>query len=130
MRLHTFTLPTTFLFPFLTLAQFGQFFEQMFHGGGGSHQQQQQQQQQREQDVASDATWYKKTYEGATCSKYLCPGTLACVDKPTHCPCAFPDVEEKYELDTDGIAVCLSKSLEWGRSDTARKVELARKGLL
>ncbi|RPB26697.1 hypothetical protein L211DRAFT_780826 [Terfezia boudieri ATCC MYA-4762] len=124
----------------------------MFHGGGGSHQQHQQhqQQQQREQDVASDASWYKKTYEGATCSKYLCPGTLACVDKPTHCPCAFPDVEEKYELDTDGIAVCLSKSLGggrpqggnvgWevvrerlksgGRSDTERKVELARKGLL
>lgn len=185
MRLPTFALLTTVLFPVVTLAQFGQFFEQMFNGGSPH----QQHQQQREQDVASDASWYKKTYEGgmsppppllsplpglhlhlhlapptqclstdinitnkiATCSKYLCPGTLSCVDKPTHCPCAFPDVEEKYELDTDGIAICLSRSLGgvagpqggnvgWegvrerlksgGTSDTARKVELARKGLL
>lgn len=52
------------LFPLLALAQFGQFFEQMFHGGGGGggHHQ-----QQREQDVASDASWYKKTYEGGSC---------------------------------------------------------------
>ena len=59
MHLPIFTLFTALLFPVLTLAQFGQFFEQMFHGG--SHQQHQHQQQ---QDVASDASWYKKTYEG------------------------------------------------------------------
>lgn len=79
----------------------------------------------------------------ATCSNYLCPGTLACVDKPTHCPCAFPDVEEKFELDPSGLAVCLSRSV-WpagmvgataknvkrGPSYTARKVDLARRGLI
>lgn len=25
----------------------------------------------------------------ATCSKFLCPRTLSCVDKPAHCPCPF-----------------------------------------
>lgn len=99
-------------------------------------------------NVASDSSWYQQTYGGgkyfpcsvrasitnredlriATCSNYLCPGTLACVDKPTHCPCAWPGVEEKFELDADGIAVCLSRG---GRAGfVGRKVELARKGLL
>ena len=62
------------------------------------------------------------------CSKYLCPGTLACVDVPQHCPCAYPDVEDKVELG-NGIAVCASKGgLEAG--ETLKKIELARKGLL
>jgi len=98
-------------------------------------------------NVASDSSWYQQTYGSgkyfprfvrasntnkdlriATCSNYLCPGTLACVDKPTHCPCAWPGVEEKFELDADGIAVCLSRG---GRAGfVGRKVELARKGLL
>lgn len=64
----------------------------------------------------------------ASCSNYLCPGTLACVDKPTHCPCAWPDVEEKFELDPDGMAICVSKSGAEGM--TKLKVDLARKGLL
>ncbi|CAZ86301.1 unnamed protein product [Tuber melanosporum] len=79
-------------------------------------------------NVPSDSSWYRQTYDSATCSNYLCPGTLACVDKPTHCPCAWPGVEEKFELDADGIAVCLSRS---GRAGfVGRKVDLARKGLL
>ncbi|KAH8151026.1 uncharacterized protein LAJ45_04727 [Morchella importuna] len=109
--------------PLLASAQFGNFFEGMFGGG-----QQQQQQQQRGQNVASDSQWYQNTYDGASCSNYLCPGTLACVDKPTHCPCAWPDVEEKFELDPDGMAICVSKSGAEGM--TKLKVELARKGLL
>lgn len=64
----------------------------------------------------------------ATCSKYLCPGTLACVDKPTHCPCAWEDTMVKAELHGDWGAVCVSKGGKPGIAE--RKVELARKGLL
>ncbi|KAK3171606.1 Long chronological lifespan protein 2 [Lepraria neglecta] len=108
----------------LSLAQF-QFFEQMFNQGG---QQQQQRQQQQEQNVASDSAWYQKTYEGARCTNYLCPGTLACVHFPHHCPCAFPAVEDKVELG-EGSAICVSKG-GWKEGEAARKIELARKGML
>jgi hypothetical protein len=64
----------------------------------------------------------------ATCSNYLCPDTLACVHFPHHCPCPFPDVEEKVELG-DGIAICASKG-GYKAGETTRKIELARKGLL
>jgi len=115
------------LSPLLASAQFGSFFDQMFQGGssgsnsnnnGGS----------RRGNVPSDSAWYQRNFDDATCDKYLCPDTLACVDKPTHCPCPFPDVEEKFELDPNGLALCFSKSATKGL--TARKVELARKGLL
>lgn len=66
----------------------------------------------------------------AACTNYLCLNTLACVDKPTHCPCVFPAHEIKFEIDQDGLAICLSKSGENVGSLTTRKVELARKGLL
>lgn len=62
------------------------------------------------------------------CSKYLCPGTLACVHFPHHCPCPFPDVEDKVEL-ADGSAVCASKG-GFKVGEMSRKVDLARKGLL
>jgi hypothetical protein len=64
----------------------------------------------------------------ATCSKYLCPGTLACVSFPHHCPCAHPDVEDKVELG-EGSAICISKG-GFKPGEAARKIELARKGLL
>ncbi|KAI5813553.1 hypothetical protein BZA77DRAFT_251292 [Pyronema omphalodes] len=99
----------------------------MFQGsgssGGGAGRQQQ------ERNVPSNSEWYKRMYNDASCNKYLCPGTLSCVDKPTHCPCAFEDTEEKFELHPDGLAVCVSKSGR-DKSLTKRKVELARKGLL
>lgn len=132
-----------------TRAQF-QFFEQMFGGG-----QQQQQHDSREQNVPSDSDWYQRTYDNgishlvytyefilfyfldqnanrdvcsARCSNYLCPGTLACVAVPHHCPCQHPAVEDKFELG-DGSAICVSKGgFKFG--EAARKVELARKGLL
>lgn len=62
------------------------------------------------------------------CDNYLCPGTLACVHFPHHCPCAFPEVEDKVELG-EGIAICASKG-GFKQNEMARKVELARKGLL
>ncbi|EXJ60483.1 hypothetical protein A1O7_04636 [Cladophialophora yegresii CBS 114405] len=106
----------------LASAQF-QFFDQFFHG---SHQQQQAPQE--KQNVASDSSWYRSNWEGATCDKYLCPDTLACVHFPHHCPCPHPDVEDKVELG-DGIAICASKG-GFKAGEAARKVELARKGLL
>ncbi|EAS31163.3 long chronological lifespan protein 2 [Coccidioides immitis RS] len=102
-------------------AQF-QFFEQMF-GAGGQHRESQDQ-----RNVPSDSAWYQKTYDGAQCSNYLCPGTLACVHFPHHCPCPHPQVEEKFELG-EGSAICISRG-GFKAGEAARKVELARKGLL
>ena len=64
----------------------------------------------------------------AHCDKYLCPNTLSCVHFPHHCPCAFPTLEDKFELG-DGSMVCVSKG-GWAEGEAARKIELARKGLL
>ncbi|KAF1918697.1 long chronological lifespan protein 2 [Ampelomyces quisqualis] len=99
-------------------AQFG-FFDQMFSN---------QQQHQEPQNVRSDSSWYQAQYEGAQCSHYLCPGTLSCVHFPHHCPCAWEGVEDKAELG-EGIAICGSKG-GWQEGEFARKVELARKGVL
>jgi len=100
-------------------AQF-QFFEQMFQGG--------QQQRQEPQNVPSDSNWYQEHYNNAHCDKYLCPDTLACVHFPHHCPCPHPAFEEKFELG-DGRALCISKG-GFKAGEAARKVELARKGLI
>lgn len=62
------------------------------------------------------------------CDKYLCPSTLSCVHFPHHCPCAFPELEDKVELD-DGSMICVSKG-GYKAGEAARKIELARKGLL
>lgn len=131
----------------LASAQF-QFFEQMFNQGG-QQQHHQHQQQQQQQNVPSNSDWYQKNYEAgklststnyriswtsladelaAQCSNYLCPGTLACVHFPHHCPCPFPSVEDKVELG-DGSAICVSKG-GWKEGEAARKIELARKGML
>ena len=64
----------------------------------------------------------------AQCDKYLCPGTISCVDKPAHCPCAWPAQEDKVEMG-DGLAVCGSKG-GWKVGEFGRKVELARRGLI
>ncbi|KGO65314.1 hypothetical protein PITC_015820 [Penicillium italicum] len=103
-------------------AQFN-FFDQMFGGG-----EQQQRQQQRSQNVPSDSDRYQQMWSGAQCDHYLCPGTLACVHVPHHCPCPHPDVEDKVELG-EGSAVCVSKG-GFKAGEAARKIELARKGLL
>jgi len=110
------------LFAGLASAQF-QFFDQFFHGG-----QQQQQAPQEKQNVPSDSNWYRQNWEQATCNNYLCPDTLACVHFPHHCPCPHPDVEDKLEL-AEGIAICASKG-GFKANEAARKIELARKGLL
>lgn len=124
-------------------AQFG-FFDQMFGQGG--------QQQQQQANVRSDSSWYQAQYENgrsnlsshvifqtlpsitvlihspAQCSHYLCPGTLSCVHFPHHCPCAWEAAEDKVELG-EGISICGSKG-GWKEGEFAKKVELARKGLL
>jgi len=64
----------------------------------------------------------------ATCSNYLCPDTLACVHFPHHCPCAFPEVEDKVELG-EGVRLCATKG-GFKEGETLRKIELARKGLI
>ena len=64
----------------------------------------------------------------AHCDKYLCPHTLSCVHFPHHCPCAFPNMEDKVEFG-EGSMACVSKG-GFKEGEAARKIELARKGLL
>ncbi|KAM7212091.1 hypothetical protein V8F06_012520 [Rhypophila decipiens] len=106
-------------------AQFG-FFDQMFGGGGGGGHGHHQQQQQ--QNVPSDSAHYRQNYQRSYCEHYLCPDTLACVHFPHHCPCAWPSHEDKFEL-AEGQRICVSKG-GFKAGEAARKVELARKGLL
>ncbi|KAH7033619.1 uncharacterized protein B0I36DRAFT_362264 [Microdochium trichocladiopsis] len=114
--------------PALASAQFGGFFEQMF---GGQQQQQHHHQQQHGgggQNGPSDSSFYRSNVDRITCDKYLCPDTLACVHFPHHCPCPYPANEEKVEL-ADGQRICVSRG-GFKEGEAARKVELARKGLL
>ncbi|OTB01721.1 hypothetical protein M426DRAFT_323222 [Hypoxylon sp. CI-4A] len=101
-------------------AQFG-FFDQMFGG-------QQQQQQRQPQNVPSDSSIYRSNFDRMYCENYLCPDTLACVHFPHHCPCAWPSNEDKFEMG-DGHRICVSKG-GFKHGEAARKVELARKGML
>ncbi len=39
---------------------------------------------------AGDASWFEARVDAAQCTHYLCPRTLSCVSKPSHCPCPFP----------------------------------------
>ncbi|POS83769.1 hypothetical protein EPUL_004768 [Erysiphe pulchra] len=119
------TITCVLLFFSLALAQF-QFFEQMFDGHHGH--QQHYPEYQEPQNNPSDSSWYQQNYEEAHCNNYLCPDTLACVHFPHHCPCPHPKVEDKIELG-EGIAICISKG-GFKAGEAARKVELARKGLL
>ncbi|KEZ39077.1 hypothetical protein SAPIO_CDS10462 [Scedosporium apiospermum] len=105
-------------------AQFG-FFDHMFggHDGHGHHHQ-----QQRQQNVPSDSSVYQHNYKSSYCDKYLCPDTLACVHFPHHCPCPWPNHQEKFELG-EGSKICVSRG-GFKPGEAARKVELARKGLI
>lgn len=130
-------------------AQFN-IFEQMFGGGGGG-----QQHHQQPQNSPSDSSYYRaqvdrgaslsllfsqtifllicvffsqNTKTTAYCTNYLCPDTLACVHFPHHCPCSWPSHEDKFEL-ADGQRICVSRG-GFKAGEAARKVELARKGLL
>lgn len=99
-------------------AQFG-FFEQMFGG---------QQQERKPQNVPSDSGAYRNQYDHSYCEQYLCPDTLACVHFPHHCPCPWPSHQDKFEL-ADGQRICVSKG-GFAEGEAARKLELARKGML
>ncbi|KAI0865918.1 hypothetical protein F4860DRAFT_458197 [Xylaria cubensis] len=124
-NLNPITLLFIALFTSLAQAQFG-FFDQMFGGGGGN--QQAQQQQQRPQNGPSDSSLYQTNFERLHCDNYLCPDTLACVHFPHHCPCAWPSHEDKFEMG-EGHKICVSRG-GFKAGEAARKVELARKGML
>lgn len=57
----------------------------------------------------------------------------ACVHFPHHCPCPWPQTEDKFEMGEGGEAgghrICVSKG-GFKVGEAARKVELARKGML
>ncbi|CCU79091.1 unnamed protein product [Blumeria hordei] len=115
------TLVTAAIFYFYhSNAQF-EFFEQMF---SNHHEQQHHQPQNSPPDSAGYQTAYDDTY----CTNYLCPDTLACVESPNNCPCPHPRVEEKFVIG-EGKYVCISKG-GFKPGEAARKLELARKGLL
>ncbi|RCI11695.1 hypothetical protein L249_7685 [Ophiocordyceps polyrhachis-furcata BCC 54312] len=96
------------------------------HGGGGGGHDHPSQAQQRQNP--SDASLYHSAYTRSSCDRYLCPDTLACVHFAHHCPCAWDANEDKFEL-ADGKRICISKG-GFKLGEAARKVELARKGLL
>lgn len=132
----------------LASAQFG-FFDQMF----GNQEEHGHQQQQQQRNNPSDAGQYRGRFEQCTiqsgkthvftrvitfdcfiltclavCDKYLCPDSLACVHFPHHCPCIWDGQEDKFELG-EGKRICISKG-GFKDGEAARKLELARKGLL
>lgn len=67
-------------------------------------------------------------YEVAWDANNTCHKSPACVHFPHHCPCPFPDHEDKFEL-AEGQRICVSRG-GFKAGEAARKVELARKGLL
>ncbi|OAA37609.1 hypothetical protein BBO_07639 [Beauveria brongniartii RCEF 3172] len=107
----------------LASAQFA-FFDQMF----GQQEQHHGQHHHQQQNNPSDASQYHARYEGSVCDKYLCPDSLACVHFPHHCPCIWDKHEEKFEIG-EGKRLCISRG-GFKDGEAARKVELARKGLL
>ncbi|KAF9006538.1 long chronological lifespan protein 2 [Cyathus striatus] len=100
----------------MSSAQF-QFFENMF---GGHHQQQQQQR--------SGASQWATYSDSVSCSHYLCPETLDCVQRPIDCPCpnmedikcTIPDKEGRTE---DATVVCVR-----GANGCSEVERLVRKG--
>ncbi|KAL7625814.1 Long chronological lifespan protein 2 [Parahypoxylon ruwenzoriense] len=124
LPIHTLLLLLLLSLTATTNAQFG-FFEQMF---GGQQQQQQQQRTQQPQNVPSDSSIYRANFDRMHCDNYLCPDTLACVHFPHHCPCPWPSNEDKFETG-DGHRICVSKG-GFKPGEAARKVKLARKGML
>ncbi|KAN0097416.1 hypothetical protein V8E55_001862 [Tylopilus felleus] len=83
-------------------AQFG-FFDHMF----GNH----QGQQQRQQPPKNPGSQWTAHAEAVSCSSYLCPDSLVCVDRPSECPCPreedikciVPDAEDTET----GTVVCV-----------------------
>ncbi|VEU19557.1 DEKNAAC100093 [Brettanomyces naardenensis] len=63
-------------------------------------------QQMRQQQPSFD---YQRMQLNSKCSKYLCPESFACVDKPLDCPCPFPDSQEKCILPDKSNYVCIAK---------------------
>ncbi|KAJ1026119.1 hypothetical protein NDA18_003778 [Ustilago nuda] len=78
-----------------------QFFQQFFGGGGGGpmfgHREQ-------EPPPSGDVSWFEARVDAAQCTQYLCPRTLSCVSKPSHCPCPFPQQIRCSYKDTDSIS--------------------------
>ncbi|KAF2859767.1 hypothetical protein K470DRAFT_248778 [Piedraia hortae CBS 480.64] len=112
-------LPLTLLLAVVN-AQFP-FFGHMFGGGGNAAD--------HAQNFPSDSAWYRSQHDNAHCDRYLCPGTLSCVHFPHHCPCAWPEYEDKVELG-EGSMVCVSKVPRSDSKGGLKKIELARKGLV
>lgn len=53
---------------------------------------------------SGDASWFEARVDAAQCTQYLCPRTLSCVSKPSHCPCPFPQQIRCSYKDTDSAA--------------------------
>ncbi|PWZ00281.1 hypothetical protein BCV70DRAFT_200435 [Testicularia cyperi] len=86
---------------FLMVQVQAQLFQQFFGGqqGGGMFGNREQ-----EPPPAGDASWFEARVDAAHCTQYLCPRTLSCVAKPSHCPCPFPQQIRCSFPDTDSVA--------------------------
>ncbi|WOO82793.1 Long chronological lifespan protein 2 [Vanrija pseudolonga] len=77
------------LLPLQVAAQFGNFFQQAFHGGFGGQQRQEQQQQQ--QGPRREHKGWNELHAVSCRAGYVCPGSLTCVPTPADCPCPYPE---------------------------------------
>ncbi|KAH3901943.1 Lcl2p SCDLUD_001728 [Saccharomycodes ludwigii] len=94
--------PTLLILGLLSLLPFtSAFFEEFFQQGFFQHQQNHQQKQQVSHE--------ESVLNNNECSKYLCPETKACVDKPIDCPCPYPASQLKCILPDNKNYVCISK---------------------
>jgi len=78
-----------------------------FFGGMFGHQQQQPQQ-------PSGSQWLAFA-ESISCTNYLCPETMQCVEKPVDCPC--PNVEDvkcivSDAVDKEGTVICVRGGID------------------
>ncbi|KAF4620065.1 hypothetical protein D9613_005128 [Agrocybe pediades] len=99
------------------LAQFGNFFENMW-----GHQQQQQQQQR------SGASQWAAYADSVSCSQYMCPETLDCVAKPSQCPCPNAEDIKCIIPDSEGGAEDATVICTRGQNECAEVERLMRKG--
>jgi len=89
---------------------------------------QQQQQQQHEQQPQHDRSGHAYS-DGASCSQYLCPGTLHCVALPKDCPCPNAEDIKCLIFDTVGGSRDATVVCTRGQNGCSEVENLLRRGV-
>ncbi|KAL1408955.1 Long chronological lifespan protein 2 [Vanrija albida] len=80
------------LLPLQVAAQFGNFFQQAFHGGGFGQQRQEQQQQQQQRGPQREHKGWNELHAVSCRAGYVCPGSLT-----EDIKCVLPDDRPRDE---------------------------------